>query len=1258
MTCQVQRNSDGRIEEVKLPDGTLSPAYAQILHALSEGIDSVHFGAAMSSLIDNYVGKYIRNVDNIEEVALGIYMFMYQPEFKQWYGNWTNNEPKLDAELNVIKGKEKRSLLNMGPVKTSLDTTLRSARTKKVKGLIRSVDTTVRELKQRIKMHVNAREKALLNREYTREQKVEREAYYNRLIDIAKKQIETLQKQNDQAYVFGTGLSDMRTIDDLLTGPTVSLSEVRQADDIVKTWLNIHRILGVDTIDDITDKADREKAEEILAQANQHNRKIANMAKKLLVETINKNLAADKQITEKDVNNMKDVNWVHSKTRDISSVDNRTIGYLAKIMQEVNLRIEREHQQNHRLIDSMWNKIKNHPLIKQMGMDLFIKEQFSRKGELVTLGLRGRYSQAYYEAVRKHYAQRKKNLDITKNNKEATKAVWKNHNDWVRTNNIIFNSALFINTNKYTDEQRLAEIERLRKDGFTAEEVQDIIREARRKYELYIKDAENYRIALEQGVLKGDIEIDEDMTADEYIDQQVKEWKEINDPIGYVQMILGAEMAGRHYKGSKYTITIPRKQIDGEDTGYYDDDFAKIAADKDLYEFYLFFRDFIKEQLSYLPQDEIDHLQSNFLPVITDRIAKEYGLSGLKESVKGIGDWFFKQMTTIEYEDMGAVKPTTGEKKYGFKPRFLKNNVDVTERSKDMVLMMKLFSDMALIYKHKIQIQDTVDTVGSLVQDMQYTLEKDQFGNMVSVNKAPVNLQNMVKSSILQGYYNVPGKAEGVLEKKFYSAAELLSLGLIKSEKYERAKKLEEEIRVLTEKLEDPNIKPEERLKGEELLYAKKEEYYELGGRTLSASSVLDAMNKLTRQKGIAFNPFSAFRNLMIGGINNYIHAYGGEDFNTKTLNKATNIVKASSAKYLTWGTAKSKDAEKILKIMLESKTIDGEDQIFANGVTGINKNSTWEAIKSVIPTPFGLMKSTDYFFRSQTAIAMLLNTKVVTSKGTFNMYEVLDENLNFNEAEFGEWSKEQNKGKNFEDFYIDSLLKLGQVSKKLHGFSGGGQTLAAKESIMGRMLMVFRTWLPETLATRFEGKRYDSILERDTEGYYRTFFKNFVGDDGLRLNAAFKEFYQALVKGEVEGMSKEDVANLRKMGMELAVIMALSLTYLLLKAVAGDDDKEDKRMVYLLINQFELLNRDMQYYLNPKSFGELTSNFVPSVVTFNQAADALSAVGYYAAGTENEDGEVMYDGERTALKISKALPYVNNVNRVIYYSSRLGDVR
>ena len=1272
MACLIKRKND-LISEVYLPGGkTASTSYYSILEALEKkGVPSEHAGNLNASL-NKLKGKYIKNTRNSSEIALGIYLTMYAPKFQAWYGQWST-EPTIDSNFMVTKDGVKRSIFDFMDFTHPLDAKLYSKRTKSLKGLLPSVKLMRDELKNRVKQHIDARERAKLNKDYTREQKIEREKYYNALIKRLNEQIEVIQKENNIKIVIAQGMSDIETIKEMLSGSVVSLSELLLADDIIKTWTNLERLFNIPNIMEVPVDKDgtyttRDQLIEINNAARSFDNKIAYFAKQEIINTINKNAKEGQEITIQDIESMKDISKVKLYTRDITTVDNKLVGYLAKVITQVNMRIEKEHNRNYRKIDEETNKIKDNPLFKQSGFELFIKEQETKDSfgqPIKTLGFKGRFSQDWYEAVKKRYRQLGDNLDVAKDNKELVATIWLEHNRWVKENTIAFNSSAFINTKAHTDQERLAIVDDLKSQGFTVEEINDFVKQARGRYSQYLKDAETFGISLQDDINKKIVVLEaEDGTEEEYIEKQVAEWKKINDPIAYNELINGAlpMNASSVNKGSKYSIKIPRKIVSGADTGYYDQEFAKIAADKDLYNFYIFFRDFMKEQLSYLPQDEIDSLQSNFLPVVTERLSKEYGLTSLKEGMKGIDDWFFKTLTTIDYQTAGKADPISGITRYGFTPRFINENVPIEQRSTDLNTIAKLFSDMALIYKHKIAVQDTVDSINNIVQSATASTESVRLKGDKVVSKAPKNLQEMIDSTVLRSFYRVAPEAQGVMDRPFYSSLELLTLGTYKSEKYKQAKALEDEIATLNNELETNNkLTTAERKLIEKNIQLKVDAYYELGGRNLSVSSVVDAMNKFTREKGIAFNPFSAIRNLAVGGVNNWIHAKGKEDFDTAQMKKATAMLKGSISKYMSWGTVESKMSEKILRMMLDTKTIEGEDNTFASAIKGLNGQSTLDTIKNAIPSPFGLMKSTDYFFRSQTALSMMLNTKVKTSKGEFNLFEILDENLEINTEEFGEWLAKDNEGKTFNEFYDNTMMRINQVSKKLHGFSGDVQSLAGKDNIIGRVLFVFRSWLPETLATRFESKRHDPILERDTEGYYRTFFGNFINDDGLRIKAAISDIISALRTGEVEGLTPMQVANIRKMIAELSAILVLTATIMAASALlGGDDDDDDKKYVNVLLNQLILLNRDLTYYINPSSAGELLQNFVPITATLNQTREAIVASGYYLAQVEkvDEEGVLQYDGERTLLKISKALPYVNNVNRVIYYSGQMGSVR
>jgi hypothetical protein len=109
-----------------------------------------------------------------------------------------------------------------------------------------------------------------------------------------------------------------------------------------------------------------------------------------------------------------------------------------------------------------------------------------------------------------------------------------------------------------------------------------------------------------------------------------------------------------------------------------------------------------------------------------------------------------------------------------------------------------------------------------------------------------------------------------------------------------------------------------------------------------------------------------------------------------------------------------------------------------------------------------------------------------------------------------------------------------------------------------------------------------------------------------------------------------------------------------MLRAMAPDD--EDDRKIYnvFVLRQLHDLGRDLTYYSNISSFQELQKSPVSILRTFINWGQAGKAVMYYSAGIENEDGDLVYDEERTALKITKVLPVLSNTNRVLWYARQI----
>lgn len=1269
MPCLVKRHN-GIIDKVFLPDGkTESRTYKELLEAVENMPDEMQAYVMMS--IKPYIGKFINNIEDTSEIALGMYLTLQSKDFTDFFGDWQNEselqntneigEPQIkniDGVPSFVNqnGKSK-SVYNTGQISQSPAEVYRSVKTRKVNNLLSYVKTSMQVLQLRIEDAIRAKS-ALEYSDLSKEEKVIKTKYYNDLITKTIEQKKVLKDKNNIQYVTLIAQTDMDMVKDILSSKRTKLSDVQIALRATEAWKNTLQILGVNSLEDLVDPVIKDAVRNIISDAQDLEINIKELASQLLIQHSRDGKAA-RPLTDKDFDprkGLKDVNWVTSQVRDLSNTGVGLADFLARTISEANSKIAREHNTNNRKIETAGDRIKDHAEIKKNGFKIFFKEQTNTLG-VKTLGLRGPYAQSYYDANRVQYKKLNADKVAAGNDREKIKKAYADHNIWLKKNTTIFNSIPFVDEANHTDQDRLKVIDEMKAMGFTASEVNDMINKSVELYQRYLEGSERFKINLEYDIDNGNVIVPAGKTKDQVIYEEVKKWNDEHNPTAFIRQ-QETYVAGekRAYKGTYYTLKVPRKIIDGKDSGHYDQDFARIAADPELFRFYKFFKDFIDEQLSYLPQEEIEDLQSNFLPVITSKIATEYGLSSLKETANGIGDWFLNHLTSVDFQRKEKLNPITGKVINDFSPRFINENITVEERSKDMIVMMKLFSDMALVYKHKGQVKDYVDLTNDIIQNTNKTYTEDSTtGDIKIESKSPRHLQAMAESTVNNAFY---GKKADQNDKnggrKFYNAAELLSLGLYKSPEYKKAVELEKQIKALNTKIDTETLTEDELAKLETELYKLRGEYAALGGRQFSFTKSADSLINLTRLSALGFQPFSAFRNVAVGKVNNVIHSIGGEDFNQKELAQSNRIILASTAKYVTWGTVQSETAEKILKYMLDTGTVEGEDSMFVEGI--VDKRSTWQEIKKVLPSPFTLMQSTDFHMKSETAIATALHKKIITADGEqISFWDAMTKDLQYNTEKYGEWVAENNNGLTFQEFYNKEMLKMGQLSKKLHGFSGNNLSLAGKDSIWGRLLFLFKTWLPETLMTRFESKRYDDLLERDVQGYYRTTARAF-RDQGL---GAFKSIYKAVFEAESGDMDPLERANLRKSFAEMVAITTLATLGFVLKSLAsGIDDDDEKKRYMLIVNQLILLNRDLTYYVNINSFGDLTKDVVPVIRTIENWQSAMKAVTYYGIGVENDDGTEMYDGERTLLKISKALPALNNINRIQYYQDEMADVR
>jgi hypothetical protein len=131
-----------------------------------------------------------------------------------------------------------------------------------------------------------------------------------------------------------------------------------------------------------------------------------------------------------------------------------------------------------------------------------------------------------------------------------------------------------------------------------------------------------------------------------------------------------------------------------------------------------------------------------------------------------------------------------------------------------------------------------------------------------------------------------------------------------------------------------------------------------------------------------------------------------------------------------------------------------------------------------------------------------------------------------------------------------------------------------------GRLLLMYRKHLVPGLKRRYKGASFDEELGGATEGMYRVFWRTLIKDTIRYKTDIFKKWstYTAFEKAQI-----------RKVVTELTIIGALATLVIVLSAMAGGDDGEEKKEMpyayHFMLYQAMRMRSETASYLKPGDF-------------------------------------------------------------------------
>jgi hypothetical protein len=1015
------------------------------------------------------------------------------------------------------------------------------------------------------------------------------------------------------ANVVSFGNSDMDDVEKILNKDEISTSDLFYANKILHQWNNV-----VGTIFDANDleRTDGQYSLNVQAVNNIELRaKELSLKYTKVFENTVMNIFLKQGVTptkEQIFGAKKEIDILQANLRDISMTNDVIFQVTSKIIKEANFKTEQEVIKTVKEVDALMDAVKKTVEYKQKGFDIFAQEdKDGKKTGMMT----SRFSDVFY----KESGKRRDDAKKTGN--------WEDFFKWKKENNILFDlRKLFYNEYKeldggkeFSEEDITAHINDL-KLQLGEKGYQEYYDRLQAKFDLYKKDLEAQKEYISS--------LEADQSAK---DAMMEEWLLTNSPFVYAERVYEGKKIklGEKFinpKGYKYTSEVPRRFTpDGQKTNWHDAKFDVIQDNPALYDYYKYTIDKFNELRDYLPDSAVEDLQYNYIPEIRKNIAELFSDKGIKGGLDGWYDKIISELTTsspsgISYEERD---PETGELIKTLPISMVGKNLKADEKSYDLARITKAFSIMALSFKHKSEIEDSIRLLEQVVNNSkEAVLNPDGTPKMNARNEA-ISVEGKLKNYRAQYNYAV----EALLYNK-----RRIEEGVSKTKKLlnteEKAIKadLEKQLAETT----DEDAKKEIQAKIDEL------------GSNVVASKVWDKVIQFAQLKGMGWNLFAPVNNTVVGFISNLIHASGNEDYTAGDYLKAYRLMLNSVGKSASLDALETKTAKKINNMMVNFNVVGEIDQAgynstaFESGVAkGLQKLS-----------PYELTKRAEYLNQGSTFVAMLLNKKIKDLQGNErSMWEAYDEEGNWKTDEFPPQSEKEKS---------DFKIKLEQVKKIVHGNYDPSSPVAIKKVTLGRAVTMFRNWVAEGFAARFEGEKEDLLLGRSRKGRFITLKEQGLVQGPMLLLSQMANFltFGGAFKTSLDSLSEVDKANMRKNAMEMLIYLHLYMLTLILKSLDSDDDDEKKALNYLININLRTQN-DMAFFTSPLAFEKITQSSIPAMSIITDAAKLVQATQktitgdpYYKTGIHKGDLRIRVAAE-------KNIPFLTQIERLYQGTSK-----
>lgn len=280
-------------------------------------------------------------------------------------------------------------------------------------------------------------------------------------------------------------------------------------------------------------------------------------------------------------------------------------------------------------------------------------------------------------------------------------------------------------------------------------------------------------------------------------------------------------------------------------------------------------------------------------------------------------------------------------------------------------------------------------------------------------------------------------------------------------------------------------------------------------GKRRSASALIDSLMSHVRFLGLGYKLSSMVTNFLEGQIANMTIAATGDYFESKHYYRAMHIVKGSTIKNATLGKYSPNGAKK-------ARIFADRFDILQDSTNELQKASQKTALSYVdYVTPYTGNKRVEYLNQTPLMVAVMLDTEITGKSGKkSSLWNALtpdgklipefrtEENIQAWEQGLGEKAKEFKK-------------KVSNAIVTAHGNYDKLRGIMAKETVAGKALLMFKTWIGSQLYQRLAIEQDD--LSADAKGYkgrYRSHTKASAMLHGALIGGVYAGVPGAVVGG------------------------------------------------------------------------------------------------------------------------------------------------